>query len=90
VIESTHGKITEERRKLGAEYVAKIQGSFDERAKRFRKSLADFYAAHREISSVYQDHRDSGIGFPANGPTPDFMREADSLFQSATHAGYVK
>jgi hypothetical protein len=89
VLESTAKKITEERARLGAEYNKKIQPAFDERVKRFKKSLADFYAAHREISGVYQDHRDSGIAFPANGPLPDFMREADSFFQSAVHHEYV-
>jgi hypothetical protein len=90
VIEDLEKQISEERRKLGAEYVAKIQPSFDERTKRFRKALADFYAAHKEISGVYRDHRDSGIAFPANGPMPDFMRDADDFFHSATHHGYVK
>jgi hypothetical protein len=90
VLEDLEKQISEERRKLGIAYCQKIQTQFDERVKRFKKALADFYVAHREISDVYRDHRDSGIGIPANGPAPDFLRSADDLFHDAAHAGYVK
>jgi hypothetical protein len=90
VLEDLEKQISEERRKLGIAYLAKIKPQTDAQMQKFKKALADFYAVHREISDLYRDHRDSGIGFPANGPMPDFMGSADDFFHTAAHHGFVK
>jgi hypothetical protein len=89
VIEDLEKQIREERRKLGIEYCKTIQPQSDERVKRFGKVLADFYAVHREIGGMYNDLRASEIGFPVNGPSPDFMRTANEFFDYAAHHGYI-
>jgi hypothetical protein len=90
VIEDLEKQIRDEERKLAIAYLLKIKPKTDAQMQRFVKAVADLHTAHREISDMYRDLRDSGIGFPANGPTPDFLRSADDFFHEAAHHGFVK